>query len=77
MSMVCCIRWDCVDHVRELYELLDLWTTPAPVEALQLLDRRFSDPVVRAYAVVSSPICSIILRNEHDTLYVALSGRLI
>jgi phosphatidylinositol-4,5-bisphosphate 3-kinase len=37
--------------VQELYDLLDIWKSPSPVQALQLLDRRFMDPKVRAYAV--------------------------
>jgi hypothetical protein len=36
--------------VQELYDLLDLWEPPSAVQALQLLDRRFMDPKVRAYA---------------------------
>ena len=34
-----------------MYDLIDLWAPPSAVQALQLLDRRFMDPKVRAYAV--------------------------
>lgn len=50
-AFVMCVRWNDVERVREFYDLLDLWSQPPPVLALQLLDRRFMDPKVRAYAV--------------------------
>jgi CRP-like cAMP-binding protein len=50
-AFVMCIHWNRCEQVQELYELLDLWEPASPVEALQLLDRRFMDPKVRAYAV--------------------------
>ena len=42
--------WSDPTRVYELYTLLDLWNRPTPVLALSLLDRRFLDPEVRAYA---------------------------
>jgi hypothetical protein len=45
------VRWSSSEQVQELYDLLDLWAPPSCVQALQLLDRRFMDPKVRAYAV--------------------------
>lgn len=50
-AFLMCIKWNKSDHVQELYDLLDLWAPATPVVALQLLDRRFMDPKVRAYAV--------------------------
>lgn len=50
-AFVMSVRWSKAEDVQELYDLLDLWEPATPVEALQLLDRRFMDPKVRAYAV--------------------------
>lgn len=50
-AFVMCIQWNKSEQVQELYDLLDLWAPASPIEALQLLDRRFMDPKVRAYAV--------------------------
>jgi CRP-like cAMP-binding protein len=50
-AFVMSIPWNSSEQVQELYDLLDLWAPPSAVEALQLLDRRFMDPKVRAYAV--------------------------
>ena len=50
-AFVMCIKWNDSERVQELYDLLDIWSPPSPLEALQLLDRRFMDPKVRAYAV--------------------------
>ena len=45
------VNWGTAEHVQEVYDLLDLWQQPSPPQALQLLDRRFMDPKVRAFAV--------------------------
>mmetsp|Transcript_22545 Transcript_22545/g.32952 ORF Transcript_22545/g.32952 Transcript_22545/m.32952 type:complete len:1155 (+) Transcript_22545:111-3575(+) len=45
------VQWQNAEHVQEVYEQLDLWEPPLPAQALQLLDRRFMDPKVRAFAV--------------------------
>jgi len=50
-AFVMSVQWNNCEQVQELYDLLDLWVPPAPVQALQLLDRRFMDPKIRAYAV--------------------------
>jgi hypothetical protein len=50
-AFVMSVRWNSSEQVQELYDLLDLWAPPTCVQALQLLDRRFMDPKVRAYAV--------------------------
>jgi hypothetical protein len=50
-AFVMSVRWSSSEQVQELYDLLDLWAPPSSVQALQLLDRRFMDPKVRAYAV--------------------------
>ena len=50
-AFVMCVEWNNVERVQEFYDLLDLWSCPPSVGALQLLDRRFMDPKVRAYAV--------------------------
>jgi hypothetical protein len=49
-----------------VYELLDLWEPPVPQQALQLLDRRFMDPKVRAFAVH----CLEELEDEELALYM-------
>lgn len=49
-AFVMSIMWNDSERVQELYDLLDLWEPPSAVQALQLLDRRFMDPKVRAYA---------------------------
>mmetsp|Transcript_34230 Transcript_34230/g.75420 ORF Transcript_34230/g.75420 Transcript_34230/m.75420 type:complete len:1239 (+) Transcript_34230:443-4159(+) len=50
-AFVMSVQWHNSEQVQELYDLLDLWAPPSPVQSLQLLDRRFMDPKVRAYAV--------------------------
>lgn len=50
-AFLMCVQWQNAEHVQEVYELLDLWEPPLPAQALQLLDRRFMDPKVRAFAV--------------------------
>jgi len=50
-AFVMSIPWKNAERVQELYELLDLWKKPLPSQALLLLDRRFLDPKVRAFAV--------------------------
>lgn len=60
------IQWDDSEKVQELYDLLDLWEVCTPVQALQLLDRRFLDPKIRAYAVH----CLEDLNDEDLSLYM-------
>lgn len=55
-----------VVNVQELYDLLDLWDPPRPEQAMQLLDRRFNDPKIRAYAVH----CLEELKDEELSLYM-------
>lgn len=50
-AFVMSVNWSQSEQVQELYDLIDLWQPPSPVQALQLLDRRFMDPKVRAYGV--------------------------
>lgn len=45
------VRWDDYQCVEQAHRLLDEWVRPQPLDALQLLDMKFPDPVVRAYAV--------------------------
>jgi hypothetical protein len=45
------VDWTDRRAVIEMYSLLHRWELPTPVEALQLLDAKFPDPKVRAYAV--------------------------
>jgi CRP-like cAMP-binding protein len=45
------VKWQDAKMVAELYNILELWDKPTPAYALQLLDRRFMDPKVRAFAV--------------------------
>jgi CRP-like cAMP-binding protein len=45
------VDWKDTEIVEEFYELLTLWERPTPKVSLQLLDRRYLDPKIRAYAV--------------------------
>jgi hypothetical protein len=45
------VKWDQPDDVGEMHTLLYMWEKMEPLQALQLLDSRFPDPKVRAYAV--------------------------
>lgn len=45
-AFVMSIKWNNSRCVQELYDLLSLWRQPSPIQALQLLDRRFMDPKV-------------------------------
>lgn len=45
------INWAIPDRVHEAYRCLVHWTKPSPLDALELLDIRYSDPVVREYAL--------------------------
>lgn len=45
-AFVMSVRWQVTERVQELYDLLDLWKQPTPIEALMLLDRKFMDPKV-------------------------------
>lgn len=66
-AFVMAVRWENAEHVQELYDLLDLWEPPSsPVQALQLLDRRFMDPKVRAFAAH----CLEELSDEELSLYM-------
>jgi hypothetical protein len=60
------VNWANADIVTEVYSLLELWTLPAQVDALQLLDRRFMDPKVRAIAVH----CLEIISDEDLAMYM-------
>lgn len=65
-AFVMSVRWNKAERVQELYDLLDLWKQPTAVQALQLLDRRFMDPKVRAFAVH----CLEDLPDEELALYM-------
>ena len=45
------VKWDQPDIVSEMHTLLYMWKRMEPLQALSLLDSRFPDPKVRAYAV--------------------------
>lgn len=45
------VNWFDPDAVREAYRLLYLWEIPEYVQALQILDQRYPEPKVRAFAV--------------------------
>jgi hypothetical protein len=45
------VDWFSEDQVSEAHRLLYYWETPSYVQALQLLDQKYPDPRVRAYAV--------------------------
>lgn len=45
------VNWCSTSNVAEAYRLLSIWKKSSPLEALGLLDIRYSDPVVREYAI--------------------------
>lgn len=65
-AFVMCVSWRNSEQVQEIYELLDLWDAPTGTQALQLLDRRFMDPKIRAFAVH----CLEELDDEELALYM-------
>ena len=65
-AFILSMQWHNSDRVQELYALLDLWQKPNPHQAMVLLDRRFMDPKVRAYAVH----CLERLEDEEMSLYM-------
>lgn len=65
-AFIMSMQWRNSDRVQELYSLLDLWQVPSAQEALVLLDRRFMDPKVRAFAVH----CLEKLENDELSLYM-------
>jgi phosphatidylinositol-4,5-bisphosphate 3-kinase len=65
-AFILSMQWRNSDRVQELYSLLDLWQVPSPHQALVLLDRRFMDPKVRAFAVH----CLEPLENDELSLYM-------
>ncbi|KAH8038387.1 hypothetical protein HPB51_001501 [Rhipicephalus microplus] len=44
-------KWNCRDHVAQLYRLLKKWKRVSPETALELLDCKYADMFVRKYAV--------------------------
>ena len=50
-TLLLAVDWLEPNKVAEIYRLLYAWETLEPMLALQLLDHRFPDPRVRAYAV--------------------------
>jgi len=50
-TLLLAVNWMDPKQVAEVYRLLYAWETLEPMLALQLLDHRFPDPRVRAYAV--------------------------
>ena len=65
-AFLMCVQWQNAEHVSEVYEILELWEPPMPSQAMQLLDRRFMDPKVRAFAVH----CMEELDDEELQLYM-------
>eukprot|EP01104_Vermistella_antarctica_P001179 TRINITY_DN1123_c1_g1_i1.p1 TRINITY_DN1123_c1_g1~~TRINITY_DN1123_c1_g1_i1.p1 ORF type:complete len:1390 (-),score=408.34 TRINITY_DN1123_c1_g1_i1:32-4201(-) len=45
------VNWGNCEQVLEAHRSLATWSPPPPLQALELLDTKFNDPVVRAYAV--------------------------
>eukprot|EP00762_Andalucia_godoyi_P004278 ANDGO_05487.mRNA.1 Phosphatidylinositol 3-kinase 1 len=45
------VPWNDLRAAREAYALLWVWCPPSPLAALELLDMRFTDPHIRAYAI--------------------------
>ncbi|KAH9115998.1 hypothetical protein LEN26_010414 [Aphanomyces euteiches] len=51
MPFLLSVDWSNRVHATEAYKYLYLWSAPTYLQALQLLNRKFPDPFVRAYAV--------------------------
>merc|ERR1712137_113630 len=45
------VRWDDCSQAKESHALLSEWARPTPLQALELLDAKFADPVIRDYGV--------------------------
>ena len=45
------VRWDDCSQAKESHRMLKKWNRPAPLQALELLDAKFADPIVRDYGV--------------------------
>ena len=45
------IHWDEPIQVKEAHKLLKIWARPSPLQALELLDAKFADPVVRDFGI--------------------------
>ncbi|KAM9968595.1 hypothetical protein ACTFIW_007745 [Dictyostelium discoideum] len=45
------LNWNNPQEVKEAHRLLSIWSTLSPLEALELLDSKFADELVREYAV--------------------------
>ena len=50
-ALLLAVDWLNASHVAEVYRLLFVWENLEPLLAIQLLDYRFPDPRIRAYAV--------------------------
>eukprot|EP01094_Clydonella_sp_ATCC50884_P017222 TRINITY_DN2958_c0_g3_i1.p1 TRINITY_DN2958_c0_g3~~TRINITY_DN2958_c0_g3_i1.p1 ORF type:complete len:1072 (-),score=431.54 TRINITY_DN2958_c0_g3_i1:1764-4550(-) len=50
-KLLLAVKWDNHKHVMEAHKMLRVWARPNPMQALELLDAKFSDPVVRDYGV--------------------------
>jgi len=46
------VKWECRDHVSQLYLLLEEWSPVSIQTALELLDCKYADLTVRRYAVI-------------------------
>ena len=51
IKILLCVKWQCINQVREIYRLLLCWKEIHPDDALQLLDAQFANRKVREYAV--------------------------
>eukprot|EP01052_Picozoa_sp_SAG31_P004887 SAG31_NODE_208_length_20313_cov_6.143119_4_plen_120_part_00 len=83
MCDVMCSWWYLnLTHV--LYSLLDVWVSPTPKQALDLLDARFADATVRAFAVahlkpmtdeeLSSYALQLVQVLKYEQQHVSLHG---
>ena len=45
------INWSDPVQVKEAHRILPLWAKPSPLQALELLDAKFVDPIIRDYGV--------------------------
>eukprot|EP01132_Coremiostelium_polycephalum_P011112 gene11112-13596_t len=60
------LRWNNPQEVKEAHRLLSIWSPLSPTEALELLDAKFADELVREYAVN----CLRLLNDNELALYL-------
>lgn len=46
-----CVRWEDPKKVKETHILLHIWNKPAALQALELLDAKYQDPIIRNFGI--------------------------